>query len=924
MRKSIKLLITCTLFASTAVAQTTDSIQHANRGTEYGRGISFERKEATVAAPATTAEAMGHKTSINPSNMLYGLIPGLQVMQNAGNAWNDGATLYVRGVGTLSSKSPLVLVDGFERNINELSAHEIESVTVLKDAASTALYGIRGANGVIVVTTKRGKEAAPEISLSYEFNMGTPKRLPKFVDGYTYAQALNEGLTNDGSPTRYSAAELNAFRDQTNPGFYPNVDWLDESLRNHSFGDNITFSAVGGGKNVKYYTQLNFLDDRGILKPVNDNDGYSTQLKYSKLNVRSNLDIRVGNNTNVKLNLFGNFSEHNRPGKVDGNGLFAILYNVPAAAYPIKTDRNVWGGTSVYGNNPIASIAGTGYARAQGRAMMADIEINQKLDAILPGLTAAVRVGVDNYASYWESNTKNFAYESAVLDLSTGEETYTSLQNEGTLAFSNSTGRYTNIFNLEAWLNYKTTKGKHKLNATLLYAMNKSNNTGRNTSRAFIDVVGQAHYVYAGKYILDASLSGSASSILKPGHRWGIFPSIGAGWVLSEESALKADWLDLLKLRTSYGIVGRADYGVNLYKDIYDGSGSYRFKNNLTSIGGVGATQLGAAGLTYEKSHKLNVGADFMAMGKFSLTLDAFYDHRTDILVSGSGAYSSVLGINAPSVNDGVVNSYGFEAGANWSDRIGEVNYQIGANFSFVRSEVKEMNEVYRPHDYLKRTGQPVNQIFGYEVVGIYQSQSEIDSRPVKQMLSEVRPGDLMYKDQNGDNRIDEFDMVALGYNTTCPEIYYSLNLGAEYKGLGIYALFQGVGNYNRMLDTPGVYRPLVNNGTVSEEYYNNRWTPSTPDAKYPRLTSAGSANNYTTNSLWVADGSFLKLRTLELYYQIPDKMMQRVRGIKKAKVFARAHDLFTLDKIKIADPEAMGTNHPLMTQYTFGVNLSF
>lgn len=926
MRKSIMLLAACTLFSSGLLAQMNDSIsatQKKKMGTEYGRGIAFGLKESTTATAVATAEELSHKSSINTSNILYGLIPGLEVLQNASNAWSDGASLVVRGIGTLNSNTPLIIVDGIERPLNTLSCEEIESVTVLKDAASTALYGIRGANGVVYVKTKRGNISAPVINLSYEFNMGTPNRLPKFVDGYTYAQGLNEALSNDGLTPRYSTQELNAFRDQTNPDFYPNVNWMDEALRDRSYGNNVTFSASGGGTNVKYYTLLNFINNSGILKPVSDNDGYSTQFKYSALNIRTNLDIQVGKTTQVQLNLFGNFSEHNRPGKTMGD-IFSALYQVPSGAFPIKTKNNVWGGSSVYSNNPIAYISDTGYARSQGRVMMGDINLTQQLDFITKGLSMGVRVGIDNYASYWDNNTRNFGYESATIDLTTGQETYNNLRNETGLSFSSSTGEFTNHFTFESRLNYEFTKGKHALNATLLYAMDKTSKQGLNTSYSFMDVVGQAHYTYNDRYTVDVALSGSASSVLEPGYRWGLFPSVGAGWILSEESWMKKDWLNLLKVRASYGIAGAANYSANLYKDLYGTGGGYYFKDNLTAVYGMKETQLGVSGFTYEKSHKLNVGIDLMAFNKLSLTLDGYYDHRTDILVSGSGSYSSVLGIGIPQSNDGVVNSYGIDLGANWSDRIGQVNYQLGGQLTYAENKVKNMNEVYRPHDYLKRTGNAVGQIFGYEVIGIYQNQAEIDNRPVKQLLSDVRPGDLMFKDQNGDNRIDEYDQVAMGYSTNCPKIYYSFNLGAEYKGLGFYALFQGAGNYSRILDTSSLYRPMMNNNTVSEHYYKNRWTPDNPQAKYPRLTSTGSANNYNTNSLWVADASFLKLRTLELYYQLPQKALRSLKVVKKAKLFARAHDLFTLDNIDIADPESIGATHPTMKQYVFGVNLSF
>lgn len=920
MEKSIKLIIAGLLCSSIAAAQVADSIQH------YGRGISFSKKEATTAGGMATADELSHRTSTVASNALFGLIPGLQVLQNGGNEWENGATLYVRGVGTTSGKSPLILIDGYERDINNLAVQDIESVSVLKDAASLALYGIRGANGVVLIKTKRGYVGKPIITFDYEFKMGTPHRLPEFVDGYTYAQAMNEGLKNDGITTpRYSQRELDAFHNQTYPEFYSNVDWMDEALRDHSFGNNANLSIRGGGDIVQYFTQLNYLNDKGILQPTEANEGYSTQFKYSKLNFLTNLDIKLGNTTKLQLNMRGNFAEDNRPYTTTAD-IFDMLYKVPSGAMPIKTSNGRWGATSIYGSNPIAMISDTGYERGQNRNLYADLSFVQDLSFITEGLSATARLGFDNEARYWERNQHKYATEQVTMGWDGAANSYKKLTEETALDFSSSIKDVVRRLTVNAQVNYDRTWGTdHKLNATVLYSMDKMTKRGRNAGRAFMDIVGQAHYTYKNRYLLDFALSGSASSILNPDDRWGIFPSVGAGWILSEESAFKADWLNMLKLRASYGIAGRADYGVQLFRGSYSGGGSYYFGETPASIGGMKESRLAVDGLTYEKSHKLNAGIDFVAWNRLSLSVDGYYDHRTDILVDGDGALSSVLGISAPDVNNGIVNSYGVEVAANWNDKIGEVIYQLGGQFSFNRNEIKEMNEVYRPYDYLKRTGRPVNQYFGYEVEGIYQSWDDIENREVKQLLDEVRPGDLKFKDQNGDKVIDEYDQVALGYGSVCPEIYYGFNLGAEYKGLGFTALFQGAANYSQMLDTRSVYRPLVSNNTVSQHYYDNRWTENNPDAKYPRLTYNGSKNNYNTNSLWVADASFLKLRTLEVYYNLPQKWMNKLPGVNRMRLFMRAHDLFSIDKMDgVIDPEMTGTNHPLMTQYTFGVNLRF
>ena len=929
MDNSLKLMITCLLFSCTAaVAQ--DNVEkqdvvssRTDAQIEYGRGIGFSIKESTAAASGIDADALTHKTSINPSNTLFGMIPGLQVLQNAGNVWDDGATLYIRGLGTNNSKTPLILVDGFERSIADLTVQEIESVTVLKDAASLSLYGGRGANGVVYIKTKRGCEATPRINFSYEFNMGTPRNLPDFVDGPTYARALNEAMTNDGLTPMYSLRDLEAFDNQTYPYSHPNVDWWDEALRDHSFGDNVNFSIQGGGKIAKYFAQINFLDDRGLLQPTDDNEGYSTQFKYSKLNVRTNLDIRLGKTSTLELSMLGNFSEHNRPGK-ESEDIFKALYNVPSGAFPIKSDRGLWGGTSVYANNPIAFISGSGYARSQSRSLLADATFKQDLGFLLPGLTGKFRIGLDNYDTYWDSNVRDFAYDQVTLDWDNSSYTHKKLREETPLKFGKELGGDSRHFNLGAELNYDRHWNKHHLSTTLVYSMDKNSLKGQNESYSFIDVAGQIHYAYNERYIVDVAMSGTGSSILEPDHRWGFFPAVSAAWVLSEESFLKADWLDLFKLRASFGMAGRADYKANLYKTFYAGGGDFLYGDTPKSISGMREKQLGVTGLTYEKSHKWNVGIDFMAFHKLSLTLDAYYDHRTDILVKGDGVISSVLGAPVPKHNDGIVNSYGVELGANWTDKIGEVSYLVGGQFSFNRNEIKNMNEEFRPYKYLEHTGNPLGQIFGYEVEGIYQNQDEIDNRGVEQKLGDVRPGDLRFKDQNNDKVINEYDKVALGYNDVCPEIYYAFNLGAEYKGIGFYAQFQGAAHYSQILNTPSVFKPMVGNNTISEHYYANRWTEDNKTAKYPRLSSTGSPNNYNTNSLWVADASFLKLRTLEVYYQLPQSLLKSVKFMKSAKIFARAHDLFSIDSMDVVDPESVGNTHPLMTQYTFGFNLGF
>lgn len=899
------------------------SVLTAQEKVEYGRGILLGNDQSTAAPGQIGAETIGHKLANDASNSLFGLLPGLQVMQNAGNEWNNSASFFVRGLGTLSAKAPLVLVDGFERSISEISSEEIESVSVLKDAVATSLYGGRGANGVILVRTKRGLNTPPVINFSYSFNLGTPKNIPQMVDGYTYAKAVNEALVNDGLSPRYAQNELEAYRNHTSPDLYPDVDWMKEALRDHSFGENLSFSIRGGGKLTKYYSEIKYIGDRGILGPVNDNQGYSTQFKYSKMNIRTNLDVKLTDKTLLKLNILGNFSEHNRPGTVTGD-IFDALYKVPSGVFPVKNQRGVWGGSSVYDNNPIAQISGTGFSRAQGRTLFADLSLTRDLSSWLEGLSSTLKLALDNSSSSWDSNVRKFAYESATPSSEDGKPVYKKLRDETELSFGTKPGFINRHSSLALSLDYSRVVNKeHDIVAKLEYSMDKESSKGQNKSFAYMDIVAFGHYGFKNKYLLDLACSASATSVLDPKNRWGFFPSVGLAWVLSNEDFMRSAWLDLLKLRTSYGMAGSANYGYDLYKAKYGGGNNYYFKNPPASFGGTKEKQLPVEGLVYEKSKTVNIGLDFKAFKSLSLSVDGFYSRRDHILVDDNRV-SSTLGITPAKINNGVVDNYGVELAARWERNTGAFRYSIGGNYSFVKNKIIEMNETYRPYDYLKRTGKSLNQIYGYEVIGIYQSRSQIESSKVKQMLSELRPGDYIYKDQNGDNIIDEYDRVPLGYNKLCPEIYYGVDISMEYKGLGVYALFQGVANFSAIMDTKSVFRPIMSNNALSQHYYDNRWTPSNPDAIYPRLTSGGSPNNYANNSAWVTDASFCKLRTLEVYYKLPEKLFASVKWFQGAKIFARGHDLFSLDNVPVFDPESTGVAHPLMKVYNIGFKLSF
>jgi TonB-linked SusC/RagA family outer membrane protein len=431
------------------------------------------------------------------------------------------------------------------------------------------------------------------------------------------------------------------------------------------------------------------------------------------------------------------------------------------------------------------------------------------------------------------------------------------------------------------------------------------------------------HLGFSDKYFVDFSLTGHGTNRLEPGNNMGLFPALSSAWLISNESFIKdINAIDYLKIRASYGIVGN-DYTTSneLFKQTYGNGGNYFFTDNYTSTAGMTELRLATTGLTYEKSHKANLAIEGRFFNLIDLTAEIFYDRRTDILVSTSGTVSSVLGATASMSNDGIIDNKGIEIGLNLNNDKGDFKYNIGAQLTYTKSIIVNRNEGFVPYDYLKQTGKAVNQLFGYEAIGYFSDAADIAASPV-QLLSTVVPGDIKFKDQNGDNRINEQDRVPLGYNTVSPEIYFSVNFNLEYKGIGVDANFQGVGNYSAVLNTASLFWPLRNNNNISNYYYENRWTPENNDALFPRLTTLQNDNNFNTNSLWLRDRSYIKLRTCELYYKLPEELLTGT-FISNAKVYVRAMNLFSIDKMKVVDPEAYGTVLPLSASVHIGVNVT-
>ena len=909
-------------------------MDYSSEKVNYGFGLQQTNAESTGAVSTVYAENIDKSSAFSIGNSLYGNVLGLTTMQSTGVVWEQMPSMYIRGLKTLNGNNGILLVvDGLERDNNwqalkYITPEEVESVSVLRDAAALALYGYRGVNGVVNIVTKRGKYDTREINFSYDHAFNYMTRKPELADAYTYASALNEALTNDGKQVRYSQNELNAFKNGTSPYLYPNVNWWEEVFRDRGASDIATLSFRGGSTKMRYYTMMNLQNNRGFIKNFDTNADYSTQEKYSKANFRTNLDIDLSPKTKMQANIMGILNEFSRPGMGSDN-LISKLYQLPSAAFPIRTESGLWGGNTTWGENwnPVALTEGRAYSKGHTRGLYADMSLRQDLSSLTKGLGASVRIGYDNLASYWENHTKGYKYGMASVaswenGLPIAGEEITGGKDTEMSGDSKLDWQY-RAFNFQMNVDWQRQFGVHSLYSMLLYTYKYDNAKGINNTFYRQNAGWYTHYGFKNRYFADFTLMASASNLLAPDHRWNVSPTVGLAWLISNEKFMQSqNVVDFLKLRASFGMLNTDNIPGNGYwNETVGGGNGYPINNNFGGDGGWHEGRLASVNGTTEKAYKYNAGVDATLFRGLTLTVDGFYERRSDIWVSSDGQNSAVLGASGSYVNAGIVDSWGTEIGANYYKKMGNVELNLGGTFTYNRSKIIEMLEEPAAYDYTRSTGNPVGQIFGLQAIGYFVDQADIDNS-LPQQFGPVKAGDIKYKDMNGDKVINSDDRVAMGYNSTCPEIYYSFSLGLEWKGLGFSAQFQGVGNYTAILSGT-YYHPLVDNTTISNYVYRNRWTPETPNARFPRLTTETVDNNLQTSSLWLADRSFLKLRNCEVYYKLPSSWLNRF-WVKNAKVYVRGVDLLCFDSIDQLDPEAMNNSYPATRSIHVGLSVGF
>lgn len=870
-----------------------------------------KQKKSTItsAISTVTSEDIENASVTNSGNALYGKLAGLLVKQSAGTPGSDVPKLYVRGIGTNTGATDvLILVDGVERGLDQVMLEDIESVSVLKDAAALSLYGVRGANGVVLVTTKRGSNSKLKVGVDLDYGIQMPQLMPDLINSAEYATYMNQAALNDGLSAPYTSDEIQKFATGNSP-LYPNVNWFDNIYKNTSAIWNMRANASGGNDVVKYYVSLGYMRNEGLYKDTDINDGYSTQLYSGKLTFRSNVDININKNFKMSLDLGGTLDDINSPG-TDVDDIFNAAYDYGPHLFPMFNPNGTLGGNSSFTKNPYGLVTASGYKEKHKRNLQASSRFSYDLSSLTKGLSVYGNVAFDNYMLLTTSKTKTFSVYS--FSGTEDEPVYTKYGTDSSLGNGSSVNQFKRWY-LEGGFNYGRTFGKNELEAVALYQMGAfdDDNTHPYKHQGF---AGRFHYGYDNRYMAEFGWSVTASQYSSPDNRWGFFPSISGAWIISNEEFMKSfNNLDFLKLRASFGLTGNDEstYGRFLFYSDYKVGNKYYFGDANQSDSGLTPSIQRNDDLKWETNFMYNIGLDAKLWKKLDLSVDLFYNRRNDIMTELSYSKPAYLGLASGYFNYGTVDNKGIELNITWSDKISDFSYFVNVNGGFARSKVIKTGELPYPYANRTRVGHSVKQIFGYEAIGFVTAEDvENGYQQFGYTLSE---GDVKYKDVNRDGIIDENDESAI-VGTNFPELSFGLNLGLSYKGISLQTQWDGLANYN--VNISSLTGP-VNIENQFREIMENSWSPENKNAEYPRLTTIANQNNYKTNTLWVKNGACLRLRMLELGYTLPDNVLNNMK-ISNLKFFLRGMNVLSLDKLKIANPELL-KSYPVMTSYHIG-----
>lgn len=916
-----------------------------------------EQRKITVTGAVASIKTKEIKQSAvsNLSNALVGRLPGLLARQSKGEVGGDGSTLRLRGTGTYGSqKDPLIMIDGVPREgFQFIDPNEVESITILKDASATAVYGVKGANGVILITTRRGEASdKPKITVNFERAFSTPLEMLGYLDSEDYFRVFRRGLINDGSIqeaqalssefiARYSAASYAANPD--NKYLYPNVDWTGELLRKWSHRTTANVNVSGGNTRARYFVSGSFFNESGLYNHTEDAQGYNPQAGEMRFNFRSNVDIKLNSWLSTDINLATIVRRRNYPG-TSGDDIFTSIRSTPSYDYPmLNPDGSIGAGSSLDVSNPYGKLVHSGYEKINNSYLQGTVGVNADLGFLLKGLSAKVRFSYDAQNSGGYKRTKNFTTYQYL-----GEDSYV-LRKEGDdyLGYSTSNDNWSMTSSPELYLTYATTLGsRHNISAMLLYRSTSVSKRSENSDRAQAAInalpyreqglVGRITYGYADKYLAEFNFGFNGSENFAPKQRFGFFPAVSLSWVISEEGFVKnaaGKWLEMLKVRGSVGQVGNADPGTRFaYQSRWSfNSGSYSMgTTNQNSLTMAEELAIGNAFVTWETATKYNAGIDIMLKrGMFGFTGDIFYEYRTGIFDSVQATTSALMGWSVfPKENAGIVENRGFEFEVWHRNNIGsDFTYEVKGSYTFTRNKILKAMEAPQPtRPWLERTGKGVNEIKTYQTLGLFQTWAEVSSSASQsQFTSNLQPGDIKYYDLDGDNVLTIYDQSYIGKNSEANQIL-GMSLQLRYKNFDVAALFQGALGRNVFISGYALFGSNYEMRQIFSDYKDNYWTPENPGAKYPRAMGAKNTNNTQQSTFWLKNGNYVRLKNVELGYTIPTRLSEKL-SMRQLRVYVNGSNLITWDKLDgLFDPEEDNgaIKYPLLRTFNAGLTVTF
>jgi TonB-linked SusC/RagA family outer membrane protein len=889
------------------------------------------------------------------SSVLAGRISGVIGLQRTGEAGRDDNTqIWVRGVSTTTNATPLILVDGVERSFVNIDPEDVESFQVLKDASATAVYGVRGANGVILINTKKGTKTKPRIKVEYNYGITSFTKVPELADGVTYMQMANEASMNQGKAPIYSEEQIRKTYTQEDPYLYPNVNWTKELFKQNAYNQKLNVNTLGGSEFAQYYVSLGYYNEGGLYN-IRRNERYDGSMDFHRINFVSNLTMQVTKTTEVELGVNGEISDYNTPYYSAEDVFKDVLISYPIlfpVTYPDKKIPYINNGGNVL--NPYAMVYRMGSNMRNTSETRTNLNIKQNLDFWLKGLSARALVSYDFYMrnDIQRPGTNPIRYQATGRDAN-GELI---LQRTDPSGSGNNNWDYNKQqwghrqYYLESALNYDQAFDKHRVSGMFLYNMTDySNVTAGKLIHAIpfrnLGIAGRITYSYNDRYFGEANFGYNGAENFTPKKRFGFFPSFGLAWVPTNEKFMQSltDKIQLLKFRFSWGQAGNSVLdnerrGENNRRFIYlstvGGGNGYTFgTNGQNGYGGVSVGDIGVD-VTWETSTKTNLGMDLNLLNNdLFLQFDVFKEHRENIFLT-RGSIPDYMGlVNLPLGNFGIVENKGFEVTGDFAKKLGEVEVIFKGNFSYSQNQWIEDDQPVKPYSWLNAYGHSLNTKFGYICDGFY-SQADIDNPDVaKPMGITVKPGDLKYRNLNPDrdNVIDANDKTYIGYPEV-PRIVYGFGTTFGYKNFMLGIFFQGVGQRDISLSATN-FTPFRDSSTNGNLYANvvDRWNPDHPsdDALWPRLDYGLSSNteNYANSTFWLHDGSYLRLKTLDFSYTIP-KDITKKWGVSNLRFYVLAYNLLTFTKFDMWDvelnPGSNGMAYPNLKTYSAGLSFSF